>query len=236
MRGMTVARIAALAAAGLAIALFAGVERPGGARSAAGEGSKVTVSGSGTVTTVPDRASFGFAVITKARTASAALAANGAGIAKVIAAIKAAGVASADVHTQSVSLSPRSSQDGTEILDYTASNSVAATIRDLGKAGAVVDAAVAAGADQVDGPNLTASDQKTFYRQALAAAVDDARAKAQTIAKAADLTLGRVLGVTEGSGGGPIAFASKAAGADSTPIEPGTQEISATVTVTFAAS
>ena len=87
------------------------------------------------------------------------------------------------------------------------------------------------------GPSLTRSNQAELYRQALKAAVADARLRAQAIASAAGVTLGKVTNVNEaGSGPQPIALESQKAGiADSsTPVEPGTQEIGATVSVTFA--
>ena len=133
-----------------------------------------------------------FGVTTQAKTAAAALSANSDDMTKVIQALKDAGVAAADLQTSSVSLSPNTSQDGTQIVGYTASNSVSATIKDIGKAGALIDAAVAAGANQVGGPFLSVSDTDGLYRSALKKAVVDAKAKAQALADAAGLTLGAV--------------------------------------------
>ena len=91
----------------------------------------------------------------------------------------------------------------------------------------------------MSGPNLTRADTSELYREALAAAVDDARESAEALAGAADLTLGRVTAVVEASNApSPLPMAARAAdeAAGSTPIEAGEQEIAATVTVTFAAS
>ncbi len=118
----------------------------------------VTVSGTGTVTAVPDTAVVSFGVVTQAQTATQALAANSAVAARVISALKTAGVATKDLQTEAVSLSPRYSDRGDEILGYTATNTVSATVRELGRAGAVIDAAVAAGANTVQGPSLRRSD------------------------------------------------------------------------------
>ena len=108
-------------------------------------------------------------------------------------------------------------------------------IRNLGRLASVIDAAVRAGATEVDGPSFSRSNEGELYRGALASALTDARLKAQAIATAAGATVGSVIEVREGSdtgGAAPIA----AAGAPSGPsIEPGTLEIDATVTVTFAA-
>ncbi len=99
--------------------------------------------------------------------------------------------------------------------------------------------AVAAGANQVYGPNLTHSNPAALYRQALRAAVAEARLSAQALAAASNLTLGAVTAVVEG-GSAPMPFALASRAADEavaqTPIEPGQQEVTASVSVTFAAS
>jgi uncharacterized protein YggE len=154
---------------------------------------------------------------------------------KVIAAVKAAG--GANVRTQSVSLSPRYGETN-EVQAFVAVNSVSATIGDVARAGALIDAAVGAGANQVYGPSLSSGDQTERYREALKTAVANARANAQVLAAAANLSLGRVTAITE-AGGGPQPLnngAEKAMALDSTPIEPGTQQTTANVTVTFAVS
>lgn len=222
----------------LLAAAVAGVAQPHFAHSAATAATDrtITVDGSGSVVAVPDRASFDFGVTTQAATAKDALARNSAAAAAVIAALKAAGVASADLQTAGVSLSPQTNANGTAIVGYQAFDSVSAAIA-LAKAGPLVDAAVAAGADSVSGPNLTVADQSAEYRQALAKAVADAKSKAQTLADASGLTLGAVQSVSEGSTSPPLPFGVKAAAGDaSTPIEAGSQQIDATVTVVFAAS
>ena len=170
----------------------------GGAAGAAGETSaatatsvrSITVVGSGAALSVPNRAAFSFGVATQARSASAALNGNNTEMRKVIDAIKRAGVAARDIQTSSVSLSPRYSSNGEDIVGYTASNTVNATIRSVSRSGAVIDAAVGAGANQVYGPSFTRSDETVLYRRALSAAVANARGKAQTLAGAAKVRLG----------------------------------------------
>jgi uncharacterized protein YggE len=228
------ARIAVLAAAGLAVAAFTGVFQPSGAQSAAGEtAGGITVTGSGSANVTPDRASLAFGTVSQSRTASAAMAASSQAVTRVIDALRKAGVAKADIQTSEVSLSPRFNDTGETIIGYTATNSVTATVRKLADAGDVIDAAVGAGANQVSGPSLLASDQDAAYRNALKTAVADARGKAETLAGAAGVTLGKVTAVVEG-GATPITFAAGAAKDSVTPIEPGTQEIEASVSVTFA--
>jgi uncharacterized protein YggE len=234
---MKLARIAVIAAAGVAIAAFAGVFQPSGARSASAADASaggITVLGTGSTNITPDRASFAFGTVSQAATANAALAASSQSVARVIAALKRAGVAQADIQTSDLSLSPRMNDNGNEIVGYTASNTVTATIRKLGDAGDVVDAAVGAGANQVYGPNLLASDQDAAYRNALKAAVAEARTKAETLATASNSTLGKITAIVEGGGSVPMPMELGAAKDSSVPIEPGTQKIEATVSVTFA--
>jgi uncharacterized protein len=226
-----------LAVIGIAsLVLLAGAGGAGGASSAAVQHS-IVVTGTGSVGAVPDRAQLSFGVSSDAKTASGALHANAAEMTKVIAALKGQGIAAADIRTEYVSLSSRYTPDGEAIVGYTASNSVSATLRNLDKVGGVIDAAVDAGANQVSGPNLVRSDQSALYRAALRGAVSNARAKAQTIASASGLHLRRITDVIESGGPTPVPdVATKVGVAPSTPVEPGTQIVQATVTVTFSVS
>jgi uncharacterized protein YggE len=158
--------------------------------------------------------------------------ANGAAMTKLVAALKQAGVASADLQTTQISLDVQFAEGGGAVTGYTATSSVTAQLRDLAAAGKLVDAAVAAGADSVSGPSLSRGDTDALYRDALKKAVAAARTKAESLAAASGLTLGRITAVSE-SGAEPVPVFS-AGKADATGIEPGTQQITATVTVTFA--
>lgn len=231
-------KLALLAATAVAGAAFAGVLQPSGAHGSAAAdttpSSVITVTGMGSTTVTPDRAAFSFGTVSQSKTAAAALTASSEAVARVISALEKAGVARADIQTAEVSVSPRTNDTGDTILGYTAANTVTATVRNLTAAGATIDAAVGAGADQVSGPSLLSSDQASAYRDALKAAFADARAKAQTLAGASGTTLGRITTIAEG---GPTPVPLPAAGvahADTTPVEPGTQDVEATLTVTFA--
>jgi uncharacterized protein YggE len=205
-------------------AAVAGVAQPNSAHSAAaGPASRsITVTGSGTVETVPDRAVFSFTVSTNAGTAKAALARTTTRSDAVVAALRGA-----RVQTSELSLVPRTNDAGTAILGYTASTTVSADA-ELAQAGGLIDAAVDAGADGVSGPAWSRSDRDALYRNALRAAVADARAKAAALADGAGLTLGELTSLTEG---GDVAQPA----VDALKLEPGTQTIDASVTVTFAA-
>ena len=237
MRGMTRKLLICSAAAAVlfAVAAVAGVGRPGAASGAPGTSTSsrlVTASGHGTVTVVPDQALVSAGVVTRAATAAAALAQNAREMQQMIAALEGAG--GSGVQTEQVSLYPQTDDQG-NVTGYTAQNSVSAKTA-VAKAGALIDAAVAAGANTVAGPTLSASDRDALYRKALEQAVADARAKAEALAHAGGFAVGPVASVAE-NGAAPqpmwAAATPVAAKADSTPVEPGTQDITADVTVSF---
>ena len=144
-------RIAALVVAAAAVVAFAGVGRPDSAGGAAKPSGGITVNGTGTITSVPDEATFTVGVQTQGSTAREALASNSEQMRRVIAAVRSAGVAKDDVQTQDVSVSANYSEEN-RIDGYTADNSVLVTIHGLSSAGKVLDAASNAGANQVYGP------------------------------------------------------------------------------------
>jgi uncharacterized protein YggE len=227
-------RIAIVVLAGAAVVALAGVGRPEAAGSADKPAGGITVSGTGKVKAVPDEAEFSLGVQSEGRTAREALAANSERMKRVLAALRAAGVAEGDIQTQDVSVSP-SYEDESRITGYTTHNSVSVRIREFARAGAVLDAATNAGASDVYGPSLSRSDRDELQSRALRSAVANARAKAEALAAAAEVQLGTVTAIEEQAQGGyePYFAAMRASKDAATPIEPGTQEIQATVTVTF---
>jgi hypothetical protein len=225
-------RLLLLAAAGLAaVALAGSIGLPdlAGAQDAAEAEDTVTVSGVGSVQAVPNEAQMSFGVETRAPTAKAAVAANADAMRQVINALRQAGAR--ELATQWVSVYPVSGEDGA-IDGYSASNSVSA-VSDVGDAPALIDAAVEAGANQVSGPGMSSSNAEELYRQALAKAVDEARARAEVLARAAGRSLGDLTAIVEGSDAMPLPYAERAALDASTPIVPGEQETTATISVTF---
>jgi uncharacterized protein YggE len=226
-------RLAIAAAALAALAALAATLRTGDAAAVEPDSSGgITVQGSATESGAPTKAQLSLGVESRADTAKGALAANSTAMRKVLAAIRAAG--GKDLRTQSVWLSSIYGENGPQ--GFSATNTVTTTI-EVGKTGALIDAAVEAGANQVSGPSMSAADQESLYRKALQAAVVDARERAEALAKAGGVSLGRVTAIVEGGGSAPmpVAMATKAADA-STPIEPGTQDVTAQVSVTFAIS
>jgi uncharacterized protein YggE len=222
-----------VALAGAVLALPAGAAQPGETRG-------ITVTGMHVERVSPDAAEWSFGVQARGATARGALRAAAGRSRAVVAALRAAGVARQDIQTESVSLYPHLDEATGEVAGFQAASSVRVVVRSLGRVGTVVDAATRAGANEVFGPHLTTSNRDALYRQALERAFDDARVKAEALARATGLSLGRPVGVVEGvvPGGGdyPLMARGEAAAAMDVGIEPGVNEVSASVTVTFAAS
>lgn len=229
-------RLAVVALLLLAAAAIAGVARPDGSHAAGTPAAAVdtprtiTVSGSGTATSVPTKATISFGVQTQDPSAKAALAQNSRGTQQVIGALKKAGAQ--DIATQSVSLSPTYG-DTNQLTGYSASNTVSATVT-FSAAGATIDAAVGAGANQIYGPSPLVGDLETQYQRALADAVENARARGEVLAKASGQTLGAVASIVEGGGASvPMPYAKASAADAATPVVAGPQDTTASVTVTF---
>jgi uncharacterized protein YggE len=216
----------------LALTAVAGVGSPEPARSAAEDRRGITVTGTGRVDAAPDQAEVSLGVTTQGATARDALAENSAQMRRLIAALKAAGVDERDTRTTEVSVWPTGERAG----GYMATNSVLVRIREIDRAGAVLDAASNAGANQIYGPSLTRQEREALEAKALALAVDDARKRAKALARAAGVEVGRVTSIVEQPDVGYESGSRLALSASTgdVPVEKGTQEIAATVTVTFA--
>src|SRR5262245_28519792 len=147
-------RLAIAAAALASLAVLAATLRTGDAVAVEPDSAGgITVQGSATASGAPTRAELSLGVESRADTAKAALAANSAAMRNVLAAIRAAG--GQELRTQSVWVSSIYGQKGPQ--GYTATNTVTTTI-EVGKAGALIDAAVGAGANQVSGPSMSVAD------------------------------------------------------------------------------
>lgn len=237
---MKLSHVLWLSGALLIASLFAGVAAPRLLHAAGGDAKPGTLSvlGIGVVNTKPDIATMSFGVTTQAAKATEAIAKNADAMTKVIDALKRSGIEAKDLQTEFVSVQPRYDDQQQQILGYTATNSVSAVVRDLAKVGDTIDLGVAAGANNVSGPSLARGDQDKLYRDALEAAVANARDKAKALAHGATVTLGDIQSLTESpqESGIPVTFAQGAKDAIGTPIEPGTARITATVRVVFAIS
>lgn len=172
------------------------------------EGRLITLSGTGEVRLAPDMAVITSGVATQAATAGAALDENSAAMAKVIAALKAEGIADRDIQTSGFSVSPNyvysDQRDANgynlppQINGYQVSNGVTATVRDLSRLGAILDTSVTVGANTVSGITFGVSDPTAALDEARRKAFADARRKAELYAELAGLKLGPVETLQEG--------------------------------------
>jgi uncharacterized protein YggE len=160
----------------------------------------------GRVLVEPDIAILRLGVLVVRATAAAARESAAVTMNAVLGALTDKGVAKRDQRTALLSLSPvtdYSSDKGPRVTGYQAANSVSVTVRDLSLAGTLIDAALGAGATSLDGLDFSVADPSAAEEEARTAAMADAKRRATTIAAAAGVTLGQVVGVSEGSGGGP---------------------------------
>jgi uncharacterized protein len=200
----------------------------------------ITVTATGKTTVVPDVARVYLGVTTNRSTVKAARAAAAGAMNDIIAAVKALGVADADIQTTNLSLYPQYGNGSTpKVVGYQISEQIEITVRDLDKAGDVVDAATAKGATDVNGISFEVADPVKAQNDARAAAVAAARASAQAMSGAASVSLGTVISITDSTPPSPIFYgygamkAAPAPDAVATPVQPGTQDLTATVTVVF---
>ena len=198
----------------------------------------ISVTGEATVSVPPDLAEIGGGVTSEAKTAREASEANNAAMGKVLQALKGAGIEEKDVQTSRLSLQPQSAPNRTgpsAIAGYRASNRVTIRVRDLTKVANVIDTLVGAGANEIGGINFVVSQASKLLDEARERAVADARRKAEIYAKAAGVTLGAPLSISEGSTPVPIPYRRMAAGmAASAPVAQGEETLQVTVSVSWA--
>jgi uncharacterized protein YggE len=201
----------------------------------------ISVSGEGTVSVPPDLAQIDAGVASDAKTAKEAAEANNAAMGKVLAALKGAGIEEKDFQTSRLSLQAQYAPNRTgpqAVTGYRASNRVAIKVHDLTKVASVIDTLVAAGANEIGNVGFTVSQPSKLLDEARERAVADARRKAEIYAKAAGVTLGTPLDITEGGAPAPM-FRSKMVAAApmaiaGTPIAQGEETLSVSVSITFA--
>ena len=197
----------------------------------------ITVSGNGKVTVKPDIATLNLGVQANASTATAALSQSNAAATKLIAALKAAGVADDDIVTSGIQVYPTYSS-GSFITGYQSSNSVTVTVRSIDRTGPVIDAAAAAAGDNVTigGVSFSVGNPEKVLAAARSAAIANAAARAGQFADAAHVHVGSVLQISEVSVSPIPIFASPTADAagGATPVQTGTQDLTVSVTVVYA--
>lgn len=203
-------------------------------------GTRLDVSADGSVTRAPDIATVTAGVVTQASNAASAMADNARKMAATVAALKRAGVADKDIRTSSLSLQPQYRYtDGQPpaITGYQASNQLTVTFRDIARAGPVLDALVAAGVNQIGGPDFALEHPDAALDEARMQAVQKARAKAEVYAKAAGLSIKRIVAIGESGGYSPApprpVVMAMARAKEATDLQPGEEKIGVTVNVTF---
>lgn len=205
------------------------------------DGTLLDITATGKTTRVPDLATIRAGVVTQAPTAAAALSDNANRMSAVLSALKRAGIQPRDVATANVSLQPQYRYEDNKppvITGYQATNTVSIRFRDIAKSGQILDALVAQGANQIDGPNLSLDQPDAALDEARVDAVKRAQARAELYAKAAGLSVSRILTIAEG---GEIAgppppmpvYRMAAAKAADTQVLPGESDVTVTITVRF---
>jgi hypothetical protein len=198
---------------------------------------QISVTGEGRVEAAPDMATVSLGVTTQGDTAAAAMAANAAAVQAVLDRLTAAGIAARDMQTSGLSLNPQfSNYDSSrqpEIQGYVAVNMVTVRVRALETLGPVLDAAVADGANTLNGLAFGLADPDPALREARTRAVQDARARAEVLAAAAGVTLGRVLSITEGGYASPAPMYRAEAAMSAVPVAGGEVGVGVMATVVW---
>ncbi|HZP56630.1 MAG TPA: SIMPL domain-containing protein [Dehalococcoidia bacterium] len=200
----------------------------------------ISTQGQGTVHATPDVAQVTLGVSVLDDSVAAARDRAAASLNAMIDSLKANGVADKDIQTQYLSVSPEYDYtNGRQLLKgFRVQNSVTATVRDIGRTSKAVDDAITAGGDdaQVQGIAFTIDKPESLQDQARQQAVADARARAETLAKASGVSLGDPIQISESGGPAPVPVAAgelKRAADASTPIQPGELDVTVNVSVTW---
>ncbi|WP_375402327.1 SIMPL domain-containing protein [uncultured Sphingomonas sp.] len=207
-------------------------------------GAVLDVVAEGRTTRVPDLATIRAGVVTTAPTAAAAMRDNADRMTRVLMGLGRAGVAARDMQTAQVGLQPQyryAENQPPVVTGYQATNTVAVRFRDIGRSGAVLDALVGEGANQIDGPTLSLERPDAALDEARIDAIRHARARADLYARAAGLRVARMISIAEGAtqpgGPPPVVMAMSARAVDGgrakTDMMAGETDVVATVTVRF---
>ena len=205
-------------------------------------GTRLDVVATGEVSRVPDIARISAGVVTTASTASGALQQNAQQMEAVRAALRRAGIADRDIQTSSINLHPDYRHDpqgsNPQIVGYRASNELSIRFRDIRNAGRILDALVAQGANQINGPMLEIDRPEAALDEARLAAVANARARAELYARALGKRVGRILSISEAGGNypPPMVMMRQARGgavSEASSIDPGEQSVAVSLSVSF---
>lgn len=196
----------------------------------------VTVTGEATVSVAPDAAVIRIGVTTAGKTAREASEVNARQMTAVLAAIRQSGIPDRDVQTSFLSVQPQynPNESGTaRLTGFQVTNRVTVTIRDVDSLPAILDRAIAAGANEMSGIEFIVTEQSKMLDQARSEAIADARRKAELYAQAAGARLGPVISIAEDGPSPPPRPVMQAMRAGAVPVAPGEQTLRATVTVSY---
>jgi uncharacterized protein YggE len=198
----------------------------------------ISVTGEAQLSVPPDLAQIDGGVTTEAKTAREASDTNNAAMGKVLLALKGAGIDEKDFQTSRLSLQPQYAPNRAgpnAVVGYQASNRVTIRLRDVTKVASTIDTLVAAGANNIGGINFMVSAASKLLDDAREQAIADARRKAEIYAKAAGVTLGSPVSISEEGSPGPMPFRKMAAGmAASAPVAQGEETLQVTISVSWA--
>ncbi|MGY3619911.1 SIMPL domain-containing protein [Bradyrhizobium sp. USDA 10063] len=201
----------------------------------------ISVNGEATISAVPDQAEIDAGVTSEAKTAREASDINNAAMSKVLLALKNAGIEEKDYQTSRLSLQPQYPPNPNRtgpatISGYRANNRVIIKVRDITKIAGLIDVLVGAGANEIGGIGFIVSQASKLLDDAREKAIADARRKAEIYAKAAGVTLGEALSISEGGPPPTPFFRGKVAApmAAAAPVAPGEETLSVTVNVSWA--
>ncbi|MFT4198761.1 MAG: SIMPL domain-containing protein [Pseudoxanthomonas sp.] len=229
----------------LALALTGSLAPPAGAQSDLGyalpaDGTLLSVSAEAEASQTPDVARLSTGVVTQAADADTAMRQNATQMDRLMAAIRGAGIADKDIQTSGISLNPQYDHlDGKppRITGFQASNTVDLKVRDIGRLGQVLETLAAQGASRINGPDFEIDQPDPVYDKARLAALDKARARAETYAKALGLKVRRVVSISEGTGFSPRPLQKmarvQAMDAAAPPVSPGETTLSVSLEVVF---
>jgi uncharacterized protein YggE len=213
---------------------------PAGAAFATADGTLLAVSSHAEVRRAPDIATLATGVVTQAADANAAMRANAEQMEKVVAAIRAAGIESRDIRTSGINLNPQyryAENQPPAITGYQASNTVDITVRDIARLGKILDALVATGANQINGPSFDVENRDGALDEARRKAVEKAQARARIYAESLGMRVRRIVSISEGAQIGPpvpmMAMRMEKSMDASTPVSPGENVLGVNLEIVF---
>jgi uncharacterized protein YggE len=203
-------------------------------------GTRLDINATGEVTRVPDVAIITAGVVSRSATATGALQDTAGRMQRVLGALKRAGVGDRDIQTSNVNLNPEyryPENQSPQLVGYTASNNVTIRFRDIQSSGKILDALVAQGANQINGPSLTVDKPEAALDEARGKAIAIGRARAELYAHSIGMRVARLVAVNESGGYAappPMPMYARADMAQAkTVIEPGEQKLQVGLAMTF---